>query len=124
MTIAPNSAIVSVTPASTALWVGPPASGLFVVIQTPSGITVSGSQPLLRCAFAGMLDLARSVSSSSEETGLFHQDFVTLFFGLDPFGVLSPGQEGRVEGAVLHEVLPLGCGPHLLEQLDVILDLV
>src|SRR6185436_21018206 len=68
--------------------------------------------------------VSRSVSWSGEEARVLHQDLVTLFLDLDPLGVISAGQEGRVEGAALHEVLPFGRGADLLKQLDVVFDLV
>src|SRR5258708_18952708 len=98
ITITPNNAISSVTPASMALCVGPAVSGLLVVMETPSGIAASGLRPPLRHVLVGALDLVGSVSAG-EETGLFHQDFVALFFRLEPFDIVGTGQERRIEVA-------------------------
>src|SRR5215218_1876391 len=124
MTITPNRVISNVMPASTSRWVGPVLLELPVVIKTPceAGPAVpQGPASMLR---SGLRPASRSVSRRGKEAGILHQRLVTLLLGLDPFGVVSSGQEGRVESAAFHEVLPFGRGADLLEQLDVIFDLV
>src|SRR5262245_20398190 len=119
MTITPNSAIASVTPASTVLCIGP-APGPFVVMRSPSAITVSRDRPLL---VLRRYSTDRSVGGR-QEAGLFDQLLVPLLFGGDPFGVVVPSHEGGVESAGLHELLPVGRGAHLVEEVDIIGDLI
>src|SRR5258705_8456320 len=128
ITITPKRVISNVIPASTSLWVGPVLLELPVVIKTPCEAGPAVPEARRLCCDPGLRSAGRSVSRSvswrGEETRILHQDLVTLFLDLDALGVISPGQEGRVEGAALHEVLPFGRGADLLEQLDVIFDLV
>ena len=49
---------------------------------------------------------------------------MTLLLGVDPFGVVVAGHEAGVEGTALHELLPVGRGAHLVEEIDIVGDLV
>src|SRR6058998_769439 len=107
ITITPKRVISNAIPVSTSLWAGPVLRELPVVIKTPCETGPAASGPGVRVA-AGRANQCsfRSVSWSGEETGILHQDLVTLFLDLDPLGIIGPGHEGRVECADLHEVLP------------------
>src|SRR4051812_16102860 len=59
-----------------------------------------------------------------DEAGGFHQGDMARLFLRDPVGVLLAFEGGGVERALLHELLPLGRGLHLFQQVDVIGDLV
>src|SRR5262249_34394207 len=119
MTITPNSAIASVTPASTALCVGP-APGPFVVMQSPFAITGCRDRPSL---VVRPTLLMRSVGGR-QEACVFHQILMSLLFSADPFCVFVPGHEGGVESTALHELLPVGRGAHLVEEVDVVGNLI
>src|SRR6476469_5678607 len=68
--------------------------------------------------------LTRQSSLAGQEPGLFHQRLVALLFRVDPLGILFAGHEGIVEGALVHQRLPLGSLAHLFEQVDVVVNLV
>src|SRR5687767_7649784 len=59
-----------------------------------------------------------------EEARFLHEVHVQLLGLRDPLGVVLADHRGLVEGAVLHELLPLGRLAHLLEEIRVELHLV
>src|SRR5512145_126974 len=63
-------------------------------------------------------------SASGEEAGGLHELPVALLFLGHPVGVLLADEGGLVEGALFHELLPLGRGHDLLEEVHVVLHLV
>src|SRR5262245_16874829 len=54
-----------------------------------------------------------------EEAGFLHQVVMRLLGRSDPFREFVATHEGLVEGAILHELLPLRRLAHLLEQIHV-----
>src|SRR5215475_3419730 len=119
MTINPNSAVATVTPISTLRWAGPPSW------DCPSLMIVSTRPMVSPAGRARRRNGKRSLSvSSGEEARALHQLAVTLLFLVDPLGVVVAGHEGLVEGAVVHELLPLGRFAHLLHEIDVVVNLL
>src|SRR6187200_1023087 len=106
ITIPPKIMIRTVRPASTERCEGPDWLVSCVLMGTPSAWKPPAGSKVRR------LQRARSVTG--EEAGFLHQLLVTILFVRDPFRVVGAGHEGGVEGAVLHEVLPLGRLAHLL----------
>src|SRR6185436_1641973 len=59
-----------------------------------------------------------------DEPGGLHQRAVALLLAAHPVGVLLAFQRGGVERTLLHELLPLRLGLHLLQDVDVVRHLV
>ena len=58
-----------------------------------------------------------------QEAGILHQGLVPLLFVINPGRILGTDHHGLIEGAVLHQGLPFRGFTHLLEHIDVIVDL-
>src|SRR6187431_1353929 len=115
----PNTPIISVTPASTILCEGPSLPELLVAITKPH-TRPSGRRTF--CPPATLVEI-RSVGGG-EEACFLHQRLVSLFFVFHPLGVVGTGHEGGVECTALHQILPFRRLTHLLEQIDIVIDLL
>src|SRR5687768_17803437 len=117
----PNTSVSSATPISTERCGGPDSAAGLVSSDMDYAPATPSRAPADRSAG---VDFAPFLLFLRKEASLRHQFTVTLLFPGDPLGVLVAGHEGLVEGAVGHELLPLGRLAHLLEQLDIERDLV
>jgi hypothetical protein len=59
-----------------------------------------------------------------DEAGFLHERAVHLLVLAQPVEELLAGQRGLAEGALVHELLPLGRGTHLREEIEVVLGLI
>src|SRR5687768_1098468 len=100
MTMAPKTKKSAATASSALLWrnAGLSAFGLGSIVVVPS--------------------LPR------DEAGGLHQLHVAGFLARHPVAVLPADERGGVEGALLHQLLPLRRRHHLLEKIGVVLHLV
>src|SRR4051812_15553178 len=68
--------------------------------------------------------LPRGALVAGEEFGFLHELLVARFLFRHPVGVLLALERGRVERALLHELLPFGRLLDLVQEIDVVLDLL
>src|SRR5262245_61449113 len=111
MTIAAKPAMPMATPTSTERCVGPAPCDCSL-IASPEIYPCRGCKPTRN----------RRTSLPGKEARLFHERLVALLFGIDPLGVVGTDHEGGIEGALVHQLLPLRRLTHLPEQAHVIVD--